>query len=622
MQSLRRVVFYLFYDAQGIVDDYVTYKLAALRPHVDHIFVVSNSMLTPEGRHKLEGVADTVWARENVGFDVWAYKEAMETFGADRLAEYDELVLMNYTFFGPIFPFSETFERMDARDDIEFWGLTAHKSVDPNPFTGATGVLPMHIQSHWIAVRKPMFTSIEFAHYWQTMPMITTYDESVLQHESRFTEYFADRGFRYVVAFDPGAYPSDHPIFENAVLMLGDRCPIIKRRIFFHEPTYLDRNAILGRRVLDVIERSDYPVDLIWRNVVRSAEPRHLYTNFSLLEVLPETDDGWRPAPPPRILVVAHIYYTDMVDEIMGYVRNIPVPFDLVVTTTSEEKRESILEQLADQPINKLDIRVVADNRGRDMSAFLIACRDVLATGAYDLVCKVHSKKSPQDAFNAADLFKRHMFDNILYTPGYVVNLLRLFEQHESLGMVFPPIVNIGYPTLGHSWFTNRPMAEVVAKQIGISTQFDSTTPLAPYGSMFWARPEALLKMVDHPWTWEDYPDDHGYGDGGLPHVQERLMAYTVLDAGYQVRSVINRDWASINYCFLEYKLQRISSMLPAYTQEQVDFITSVKLDGPAVHSLKAAVDELYPRLGQALRPGYRVARATRRTARALLKRG
>src|SRR5664279_6348670 len=64
-KSLRRVIFYLFYDAQGIVDAYVPYKLRALRAFVDHIFVVSNSRLTVEGRRAVEEVAETVWAREN-----------------------------------------------------------------------------------------------------------------------------------------------------------------------------------------------------------------------------------------------------------------------------------------------------------------------------------------------------------------------------------------------------------------------------------------------------------------------------------------------------------------------------------------------------------------------------
>ena len=41
--------------------------------------------------------------------------------------------------------------------------------------------------------------------------------------------------------------------------MLDDRCPILKRRIFFHEPTYLDRNAILGKRVMETDRQTDYP---------------------------------------------------------------------------------------------------------------------------------------------------------------------------------------------------------------------------------------------------------------------------------------------------------------------------------------------------------------------------
>jgi rhamnosyltransferase len=617
--AVKRVIFYLFYDPQGVVDEYVPYKLQALRPFADHIFVVSNSTLTPEGREILEGVADTVWVRENVGFDVWGYKEAMETFGQDRLEEYDELILMNYTFFGPIYPFEETFSQMDVRRDVDFWGVTAHKEVDPNPFEGATGVLPAHIQSHWIAVRKQMFTSIEFLQYWQNMPMITSYDQSILQHESKFTKHFAERGFRYTVVFDPDRYPSIHPVFESAVLMLDDRCPLLKRRIFFHEPTYLDRNAILGKRVMEKIATTGYPTDLIWRNVVRSAEPRTLYTNMSMVSVIPDVDSGYRPDPPPRIAVIAHIFYEDMVDEIMASLGNIPVPYDLVVTTTTEKKRASILASLEPYGLPSVDVRVVASNRGRAESAFIVACRDVLVSGDYDLILKIHSKKSPQNGHNVGSLFKHHTVDNLLSSPGYVGSILEMFSTQPSLGMVFPPVVHIGFPTLGHSWFTNREAALELATELGIHTVFDRTTPVAPYGTMFWARPEALAKLAGHRFSFKDFAgEEEGWGDGMLGHVLERLYGYAVMDAGFTVRSVLNTDWAAINYAFLEYKLQRISSMLPAYTQEQVDYIEQVTADGPLLHQLKLAVDDQYPRLGKALRPGYRVARGAARRARSI----
>ena len=57
----------------------------------------------------------------------------MARFGADRLAEFDEVLLMNSTFFGPVgasTPSSPTW----TRADVDFWGITEHGSADAAPF--------------------------------------------------------------------------------------------------------------------------------------------------------------------------------------------------------------------------------------------------------------------------------------------------------------------------------------------------------------------------------------------------------------------------------------------------------------------------------------------------------
>ncbi|MDX6372705.1 MAG: hypothetical protein QOD98_1693, partial [Nocardioidaceae bacterium] len=197
---MRRAVFYLFYDPQGQVDDYVLHTLEHLRPHAEHVFVVSNNALDETGVARLEGAADQVWQRENIGFDVWAFKEAMEVLGAERLAAYDEIVLMNCTVFGPVGGFDDLFARMDARADVDFWGVTEHGDTDEHAFDRT---LPMesHIQSHWTAVRRRMFTSDAWREYWHEMPMIASYRDSIVRHESRFTSWFTEQGFVNTVAF-------------------------------------------------------------------------------------------------------------------------------------------------------------------------------------------------------------------------------------------------------------------------------------------------------------------------------------------------------------------------------------------------------------------------------------
>jgi rhamnosyltransferase len=222
-------------------------------------------------------------------------------------------------------------------------------------------------------------------------------------------------------------------------------------------------------------------------------------------------------------------------------------------------------------------VRIVASNRGRDISAFFVDCADVIDGDDYDIVVKLHSKRSPQDGPNIGELFKRHLFENLLSSPGYAANVLRLFQQHSSLGMVFPPVYHIGYPTLGHAWFTNKEFAEDEAKQLGLHVPFDDTTPVSAYGSMFIARPHTLRAITAAGYKHEDFPDESGYADGALTHVIERLMSYAVLSSGHHVREVMNAEHAAINYNFLEYRAIAIGAELPAYPGQQINRIRKLK---------------------------------------------
>ena len=130
----RRLVVYVVFDRRGGVDDYVAFALAGLRDHADRVLVVVNGSLTDEGRAKLEPLSDEILVRPNVGFDIWAHKDALDHVGAS-IEEFDEVVLTNDTWFGPVRPFAPVFAEMDARP-VHFWGLTDHAREEPNPFTG------------------------------------------------------------------------------------------------------------------------------------------------------------------------------------------------------------------------------------------------------------------------------------------------------------------------------------------------------------------------------------------------------------------------------------------------------------------------------------------------------
>lgn len=622
----RRVIFYLYFEPRGIVGDYVPYKLENLRPFAETIVVISNGPLTDEGRATLESVADHVWTRENVGFDVWGYKEALERFGEEHLAEYDELILMNYTWYGPVRPFEPVFERMEALE-VDFWGITEHGGAPRNPFDVKLPPLPPHIQSHWIAVRPRLFLSEEWRSYWRDMPMITSYIGSVMNHESRFTAHFESLGFPHQVAFPPENYPTVHPAFDSALQLIEDGCPVLKRRPFFHDPLYLDSNAVVGRWLMDAAADGGYPVDMILSDVVRSAEPRVLNTNASLLEIMPDTDISYDKSAPLNLAAVVHIFYEEMTEELLRGVSYLPEPFDLYITTTSEAKAryiEKVLEERADPRIKKYEVRILPSNRGRDLSAFFVACRDVITTGGYDLIFKVHSKKTVQRDAHIGDFFKRQQLDNVLHSPGYVANLVALFQQHPGLGLVFPPTIHMGFPTLGGAWFANKKPTAALNKRLGIQIPLDDVSPLAPMGAMWVVRPEAIRLLTAVEWDYTDYFSETDHRDGGLAHVQERILAYAAAELGYHPRTVANTEYAAISHTFLEYKLDQIAAAAPGTAQWQVPYF---RYGGLAIQNgvfgfARTYTNLRHPRVARTFRPLYLVLRGTVRMLRRLAGRG
>ncbi len=572
---MHRAVFYLFYDPKGQVDDYVLHTLEHLRDHAEQVWVVSNSQLDERNLARLTSRADHVWVRENVGLDVWAYKEAMQVFGADRLAAYDELLLLNSTFFGPLGTFDELFADMDGRADVDFWGITEHGETDRHAFNSSAS-MSGHLQSHWIGVRRRMFTSRDWHDYWQDMPMIDSYRESIVRHESRFTDYFTERGFSCAVSYPADRYHSQHPIMDDIAQMVRDGCPIVKRRTFFHDPLYNESHATDGRLVARLMAERGYPLEFMYANLARTSKPRSLATNLAMLEVLPDVEAGTEDVSSLRVVAVAHIYYPEMTDEILDHLDTLPPGYDLVITTADEERRAAI-ELVLDRRGRTADLRVVASNRGRDTSAFFVDCRDVIESDEHDIIVKVHSKRSPQDAPPIAELFKRHLFENLLASPGHTANLLRLFLRHTSLGMVFPPVFHVGYPTLGHAWFGNADAAKELVDRLGITVPFDDTTPLSAYGGMFVARPQTLRAITSAGFSHDDFPDDDSYADGALTHVLERLVSYVVLSTGHHVREVMTPSLAATNYSYLEYRTITLSARLPGYPREQLERIGQLK---------------------------------------------
>ena len=263
----------------------------------------------------------------------------------------------------------------------------------------------------------------------------------------------------------------------------------------------------------------------------------------------PELLQGWpakvearAPAPDPpqsaAVAVVVHIYYEDTWPDIAGALRGLTVPFDLIVTTVAD--RERLIETIR-RSYPRAEIEVV-DNRGRDVGPFL-ALLERGRLDRYKYICKIHGKKSidgRRKAYMGAIWRRRLLFD-LLGAPGAADAAIALFERDPSIGMIGPGVFRL--PKQGYSedlsWSANRSMTLKIAERMGVPPDRFQLDFFG--GTMFWVRPQALKPLAKLGLA-ADMPCESGRIDGDLPHAVERVLATSVLAAGYKLANCHGAD--------------------------------------------------------------------------------
>jgi rhamnosyltransferase len=559
---MKRAAIGFFHDAERILDDYFPTLVTALAAQAERIIVAVDGQLPESARLRLIKAGGETIDVDGGGDSLRGYSQVMTALSASELEAYDEVVFFDHTIFGPLFPLQPLFDGM-AQTDCGLWSVTAHRALDWNPY-GGSGPIPSYLDPQFIVLRRSVVSSPDFAAFWRSQP--TSLDESGRACPWTFSRFFIDRGHHPEACFRLDESASFDPAYFDIGEMLRRDCPILERRLFLTDPTYSDYGGADLPRALRLIDQSsDYDLGLIWQNVLRLGQARALTTNAALLRILPDTPPAEpQPTTAPRLAVCVHVYYVDMLDELLSYAGHVAGHPDLIITTDTDEKKQRIEVMLAGHAeFGSAFVLRMPENRGRDMSSLFIGCRDFFLDDQYDLVCRIHSKRTPQVGLARSNLFRQHLFENLLGSEGFVASLIEMFLKTPHLGLAIPPTFHLSFPTFGHAWYSNRSLAEEVARRLDLSVRFDDGTPIAPYGTMFWFRPKALRKLFLHPWKWSDFNEEPHHVDGGLAHALERIIAYAAQDAGYATFQVSNAHLAEQNYTMLEWKLQTLLAALP-----------------------------------------------------------
>ena len=234
-----------------------------------------------------------------------------------------------------------------------------------------------------------------------------------------------------------------------------------------------------------------------------------------------------------KIAIQVHVYFIELLNEMLEAVNNISYPFDCYVSTDTDEKRKLIEEQFVPFCNAKNIVVEVIENRGRDVAPFLYQMRPVI--NRYKYVGHIHTKRSLHTDFG--EDWRKYLLKNLMGSPEYVNGIFSLFGESPELGFVMPDV----YPVIKEyvKWDGAKSSVEQIIHQMGLEVDLPEE-PIFSTGNMFWARTEAILPIFKQNYSMEDFPEEKGQLSLTLAHSIERLWVYLMKAQGYSYKICIN----------------------------------------------------------------------------------
>lgn len=276
---MKRIGVMVVYDKSGRMDHYIDHLISAMDSILHKFVIIINGTIQEEDYVRLKNYSSQIFIRENKGFDAGAYKDAfLKYIPRSEWSAYDEVILMNDTFYGPICSI-EGMCRIFDQLEVDFWGITKHPR---GIYADGREVLP-HIQGYFLAIRKKMLCSKEFLTFWEEMPALHNIYDVIREFEVRFTAYFEERGFKGKALMDLGSQPLEMEYNKNPYLTCNLQL-IRDKKIPFLKKKSLLFQTIGYEETLDAIEYIEkeklYDTSLIWENIFRLCKEKQFQSVF------------------------------------------------------------------------------------------------------------------------------------------------------------------------------------------------------------------------------------------------------------------------------------------------------------------------------------------------------
>lgn len=235
-------------------------------------------------------------------------------------------------------------------------------------------------------------------------------------------------------------------------------------------------------------------------------------------------------ALPSRVAVVVHVFYPELLDEIVGRLPAIPVTFDLIVTNASGAPI-TLDRSLIPNASTALVLDV--ENRGRDLWP-LAQLVNAGVLDPYQLVLKVHTKRSEwreghEGLPGTGASWRDQLLDQLLGDMENVADILGAFANSPQLGLVTADGSRLG----PEFWGDNEVVTALLLRRLELELRPAELTFAA--GSMYWTRGFILQGLRVLGLSAADFEDEAGQVNATTAHALERLIGIVTTEAGLSI---------------------------------------------------------------------------------------
>lgn len=244
--------------------------------------------------------------------------------------------------------------------------------------------------------------------------------------------------------------------------------------------------------------------------------------------------DAWREIPnfriadPCRLAVLVHVFYPDLLDELLSQLTTIPVDFDLLVTNATGYALQ--LDSAAAGNVRH-SLVLDVDNHGRDIWPMAQVVNAGLLD-PYELVLKVHTKRSAwresHDVLaGSGGEWRESLLSGLLGTRQNVEQIVGAFAEQPDLGIVTAD----GSLAGPEHWGADLGLTRELLRRLELTVDDPDRLQFAA-GSFYWTRAFVLQGLRAFQFSAADFDAEGGHIDGTTAHAVERAIGLLSREAG------------------------------------------------------------------------------------------